>query len=170
VNRDPSEDDDNLLLFCGNNGLLYIDTRGLWRDVNPKGEGRPYIKCSCDGCKMKPANTYIGPLVPEKCVIEHEESHIADLPKGAGCKLEADGTCTNGGQTPEDKDYGGKEAMFKSECKAYKVGASCCARLVGIGVADDPKKPKKKIYSKAVARCAELCKISKRHKYPRKSL
>jgi hypothetical protein len=168
VNRDPAESDGNPLLCCGNNTLNHIDVKGLWRDVSDEEKKlKVYVYCCPKDCKLKVANPQLDlKSTPTECVIEHEESHIADLPAGTGCyseKKDGKKCCKNAGQSPDENDYGGKEKLYESECKAFKKTASCCARLVGIGVVLDPSKPPKK-NTKEDKNKARICIITSKYR------
>ena len=123
----------NLYVFIGNTPSSLVDYIGLWcyRTDNELRSGG--VVCNAD-CKLVvyipddlPENEY-----PKDCVREHEEQHILDLPNDAGCKKDGKGCCSHANMTPEENDYGGRDNLKESECKAYLVTAKCCTRKAGL--------------------------------------
>lgn len=78
------------------------------------------------------ADDFNDTMYPVDCAREHEKQHIKDLPRTAGCKKTLDGCCTEANMAPDTSDYGGKDKLKASECRAYLVTAKCCTRKAGL--------------------------------------
>ena len=143
ISRDGMDDASLLYGFVGNAPTAWIDYIGLWRYMNEREKKMiGGILCN-EKCEM---TIYLSEATkaewPSDCAYEHEQQHINDLPKDAGCKKDANGCCNEANMSPDANDYGGKEQLKDSECKAYLVTAKCCTRKAGLLGGDVKSIPK----------------------------
>ena len=123
----------NLYLFIDNSAELFIDYMGLWRTLNDDEKKDGHILCNsrCEMVVYIP-DDFNDRFCPKDCVREHEMQHINDLHNDTGCKKDSNGCCKEEGLSPDERDYGGKDKLNESECKAYLVTAKCCTRKSGL--------------------------------------
>jgi RHS repeat-associated protein len=125
----------NPYLYVENSPLNGTDFLGLARRLLPSEEANlkngsiGSIRCN-ERCELEvyiPDNVDVV-LYPRDCLIAHEEQHIRDLQGRNVCKKDESGCCKDAGLFPDASDYGGRENLKNSECEAYLVTASCCAK------------------------------------------
>ena len=115
--------------FASNSSVGFFDRIGLWREASEEEKKKSGgVYCNKD-CKLKvrmPKDPM--PQYPPDCIRAHEQQHIKDLPKNAKdlCKKDDNGCCKVKGMSPDENDYGGKDKLEQSECKAYLATAQCC--------------------------------------------
>ena len=122
-----------LYSFVENTPLSRVDYIGLWRYPTDDEKKKGMILCD-DKCEM---SIYIPDdfderMFPRDCAREHEQQHINDLPKDAGCRKDEKGCCKEANMSPDANDYGGNDKLKESECAAYLVTAKCCTRKAGL--------------------------------------
>lgn len=122
-----------LYSFVENTPLSRVDYIGLWRYPTDDEKKKGMILCD-DKCEM---SIYIPDdfderMFPRDCAREHEQQHIDDLPKDAGCRKDEKGCCKEANMSPDANDYGGNDKLKESECAAYLVTAKCCTRKAGL--------------------------------------